>query len=59
VVAFNTLEIANGVEAVDGCIYIEHVNAPLIAASGSGEELRARIDRAIAVGWLWSHESGT
>jgi hypothetical protein len=46
------VEIANGVEAVDGCIYIERVNAPFLAASGSGEELRARIERAIALGWL-------
>jgi hypothetical protein len=32
------VEIANGVEAVqDGRIYIERVNAPFLAAGGSGE----------------------
>ena len=54
------IEIANGVEAVeDGRIYIERVNAPFLAAGGSGEDFRAGIERAIALGWLWLHESGT
>ena len=54
------VEIANGVEAVqDGRIYIERVNAPFLAAGGSGDDLRAGIERAIAMGWLWRHESGT
>jgi hypothetical protein len=54
------VEIANGVEAVqDGRIYIERVNAPFLAAGGSGEDLRAGIARAVAQGWLWRHESGT
>jgi hypothetical protein len=54
------IEIANGVEAVqDGRIYIERVNAPFLAAGGSGEEFRAGIAHAIAQGWLWRHESGT
>ena len=54
------VEIANGVEAVqDGRIYIERVNAPFLAAGGSGEDFRAGIERAIALGWLWQHESGT
>jgi hypothetical protein len=54
------VKIANGVEAVqDGRIYIERVNAPFLAAGGSGEDFRARILRAIANGWLWRHESGT
>ena len=48
------VEIANGVEAVqDGRIYIERVNAPFLAAGGSGEDFRAGIERAIALGWLW------
>jgi hypothetical protein len=54
------VEIANGVEAVqDGRIYIEHVNEPFLATGGSGEQFRAGIARAIALGWLWRHESGT
>jgi hypothetical protein len=54
------VEIANGVETVqDGRIYIERVNEPFLAAGGSGEQFRAGIARAIALGWLWRHESGT
>jgi hypothetical protein len=54
------IEIANSVEpAQDGRIYIERVNAPFLAAGGSGEESCAGIARAIALGWLWLHESGT
>ena len=54
------VEIANGVEpAQDGRIYIERVNAPFLAAGGSGEEFRTGIDWAVALGWLWLHESGT
>jgi len=53
------IEIANGVEAVqDGRIYIERVNEPFLAAGGSGEQFRAGIERAIALGWLLRHESG-
>jgi hypothetical protein len=54
------VEIANGVEAVqDGRIYIERVNEPFLAAGGSGEQFRTGIARAVALGWLWRHESGT
>jgi hypothetical protein len=54
------VEIANGVEAVqDGRIYIELVNVPFLAAGGSADQFRAGIERAIALGWLWRHESGT
>jgi hypothetical protein len=54
------VEIANDVEAVqNGRIYIERVNAPFLAAGGSGDDFRAGIERAIALGWLWCHESGT
>jgi hypothetical protein len=54
------VEIANGVEAVqDGRIFIERVNEPFLAAGGSGDQFRAGIARAIALGWLWRHESGT
>jgi hypothetical protein len=54
------VEIANGVEpAQDGRIYIERVNALFLAAGGSGDDFRTGIDRAVALGWLWLHESGT
>ena len=54
------VEIANGVEAVqDGRIYIKRVNAPFLAAGGNGDDFRAGIERAIALGWIWMHESGT
>jgi hypothetical protein len=54
------IEIASGIEAVqDGRIYIERINAPFLAAGGSGDDFRAGIERAIALGWLWRHESGT
>jgi hypothetical protein len=51
------VEIANDVEAVmDGRIYIERVNAPFLAVGGSGEDFRAGIERAVALGRLWRHE---
>ena len=54
------IEIANAAEAVqDARIYIERVNGPFLAAGGSPAEYRAGIERAIAKGWLWRHESGT
>ena len=55
------IEIANAAEAVqDARIYIERVNGgPFLAAGGSPAEYRADIERAIAKGWLWRHESGT
>ena len=60
VAARKLVEIANGVEPVhDDHIHIEKVNASFLAAGGSGEEFRAEIERAIALGWLWRHESGT
>jgi hypothetical protein len=43
----------------DGRVYIECVNAPFLAAGGSGEDFRAGIERAIALDWLWQHESAT
>ena len=49
------VEIANGV----GRIYIERVNEPFLLAGGSGEQFRAGVERAIALGWLFRHESGT
>jgi len=35
------------------------VNAPFLAAGGSGDDFRAGIERTIALAWLWLHESGT
>ena len=40
-------------------IFIERVNEPFLAAAGSGEQFRAGIERAVALGRLWRHESGT
>ena len=60
IAARKLIEIANDVEAVqDGRIFIERVNAPFLAAGGTGVDFRAGIGRAIALGWLWLHESGT
>jgi hypothetical protein len=54
------IEIANAAEAVqDGRIFIELVNAAFLAAGGSPAEYRAGLERTIAQGWLWLHESGT
>jgi hypothetical protein len=54
------VEIANDVEAVqNGRIYIERVNGPFLAVGGTGDDFRAGIERAIALGWLWRHESGS
>jgi hypothetical protein len=35
------------------------INAPFLAAGGSGADFGAGITRAIALGLLWLHESGT
>jgi hypothetical protein len=54
------VEIANAVEAVqDGRIYIELVNSAFLKAGGTPDQFRAGIVRAIELGWLWRHESGT
>ena len=54
------IEIANDVEAVqNGRIYIERVNAPFLAVGGTGDDFRAGIECAIALGWIWIHENGT
>jgi hypothetical protein len=60
VAARKLVEIANDVEAAqDGRLFIERVNAPFLAAGGTGKDFRAGIECAIALGWLWLHESGT
>jgi hypothetical protein len=49
VAARKLVEIANDVEAVmDGRIFIERVNAPVLAADGSGEDFRVGIERRCA-----------
>lgn len=55
------VEIAAGIEAVDGRIHIEKINAPfLFTLRGSGPEFGAGIKHAIDQGWLEPvHESGT
>jgi hypothetical protein len=55
------VQIANAVEAVqDGRIFIELINGPfLFQLKGTQAEYKAGLDRAIANGWLWMHESGT
>jgi hypothetical protein len=54
------VEIANTTEPVqDGRLYIELINAAFLQAGGSPDEYRAGIERVLANGWLWRHESGT
>jgi len=53
-------EIANATEAVqDGRIYIELVNGAFLDQGGTPDQYRAALARAIKLGWLWLHESGT
>ena len=41
-------------------IYIERINGPfLFELKGTPAEYKAGLERAIANGWLWLHESGT
>ena len=59
-VARKLVEIANAVEAVqDGRIYIELINGPFLKEGGTPDQFRASLARAIALGWLWRHDSGT
>jgi hypothetical protein len=60
VAARKLVEIANATEAVqDGRIYIERVNGPFLEAGGTPDQYRAALARAITLGWLSRHESGT
>jgi hypothetical protein len=53
------VEIPNAVEAVqDGRIYIERINTPFLEEDGTPDS-SAFPSRAISLGWLWRHESGT
>ena len=38
-------------------IAIELINLPFLRAGGSADEYRTGIERVIAKGWLWRHES--
>jgi hypothetical protein len=54
------VEIANASEAVqDGRIYIELINIPFLKEGGTPDQYRAALARAIKLGWLLLHESGT
>jgi hypothetical protein len=54
------VEIANATEAVqDGRIYIELINSAFREAGGTPDQYRAALARAITLGWLSRHESGT
>jgi hypothetical protein len=54
------VEIANAVEAVqDGRIYIERVSGAFLEKGGTPDQYRAALARAITLGWLSRHESGT
>ena len=55
------MELAHAFEPVqDGRIHIEKINSPfLYQLKGTPAEYKAGLERAIANGWLWLHESGT
>jgi hypothetical protein len=54
------VEIANAIEVVqDGRIYIELVNGRFLSEGGTPDQFRAGIARAVELGWLSRHESGT
>ena len=55
------LELSNAFDPVqDGRIYIEKINGPfLYQHKDTPAEYKAGLERAIANGWLWLHESGT
>jgi len=51
---------AQDVDAGAGWPYLHRTRQwPFLAAGGSGAQFRAGIDRAVALGWLWRHESDT
>jgi hypothetical protein len=53
-------EIANACEAVqDGRIYTELVNGSFLKEGGTPDQYRAALARAVTLGWLWRHDSGT
>jgi len=62
ITARKLLELAAGVEPVNGRIHIEKINAPFLSKNGcnaTGAEFGAGIRYAVEKGWLELHESGT
>ena len=60
VAARKLVDIANATEAVqDGRIYIERVNGAFLEAGRTPDQYRSALTRAITLGWLSRHESGT
>ena len=60
VAARKLVEIANAVETwQDGRIFIELVNHPFLDAGAAPGQFRAALARAVELGWLWRHDSGT
>lgn len=60
--ALKLIELAAGVEPVNGRIHIEKINYPFlsqIGCKGTGPEFGAGIRFAVERGWLELHESGT
>jgi hypothetical protein len=54
------MEIANAVEPIQGRIHIEKVNGPfLFQVKGTLAQYKAGLDRAVELGWIEVHESGT
>lgn len=54
------MEIANAVEPIQGRIHIEKVNGPfLFQVKGTPAQYKAGLLRAVALGWIKVHESGT
>jgi hypothetical protein len=60
VAARKLVEIASTIEpGHEGRIYIELVNQPFLDAGAAPGQFRAALARAVELGWLWRHESGT
>lgn len=56
------VELAAGVEPINGRIHIEKINGPFLSKDGckaTGAEFGADLRYAIEQGWLELHESGT
>ncbi|MFK4622593.1 hypothetical protein [Bradyrhizobium diazoefficiens] len=56
------LELAAGIEPINGRIHIEKINGPFLSKNdckGTGAEFGAGIRYAVEKGWLELHESGT
>jgi hypothetical protein len=37
----------------------ERVNSPFLEEGGTPDQFRSALSRALSLGWLWLHESGT